>query len=421
MTTTTSTVETVEGYSEECLDYMKVSDLKFNPNNPRKTFDPAAIKELAASIEAEGQLQPMRVRADGTIIAGERRKRALDLLIKEKKLPADAEASCIILTGTTEAEDQMAALIENLQRVDLSPLEEARGYYSLLGLDVRQADIAKRVGRSSAHVSKRLSLLTLQEPVQQALEAGKITIEKALGLTAIADPKKQVALVDKDDWSIADALRKQQAKVATDKVKAELEGLGIEVSTKEMTRPPEGTDWQQVGDQIRYADFKGSAPKGVTSAVLSSYGGDNVVIRWYKLIDLPKGTVADDPKAAEAKAKVAQERAIAKQKAKEEALVAAVGAAASTPNKADVISLLIEVLLSFVNNQEEVGLALGIEPVVGTDYKGNEVPLWNEPVQAYAETNQMNALRVLLVNLAFDYDWSTKALALLGVDPAKVK
>ncbi len=410
--TTTDTATAVE-----TLDYRKVSDLKFNPDNPRKTFDQALIRELAASIEAEGLLQPMRVRADGTIIAGERRKRAIDLLIKEKRVPASFEASCIILSGTSADEDQMAALIENLQRVDLTPLEEAKGYYALLGLDVRQADIAKRVGRSSAHVSKRLSLLTLEDPVQEALTSGKITLEKALGLTGIKDPKKQVALVGKDDYAVADAIRKQATTEALAKVRTELEGLGLDVFGDKMKAPPEGTDWQQVGESMRHSAFKGSAPKGATAVSITAYSADQVVMRWYKLITLPKGTVADDPKAAEAKAKAAREKADAKLKAEHEAKLAKLGAAVSSVNKAGAVSVLLRAMLAYVNDTTHIGVALGLTPETLTrswDVE-KEYLSYDAAVTAYAEMSEINMIRVLLIDAATDYDSKAAVLAFLGL------
>lgn len=405
-----------ETQAEETLDWVPVKNLKFNPNNPRKVFDAAQIKSLADSIEQEGQLQPMRVRADGTIIAGERRKRALDLLIQTKRLPADTEASCIIMVGTTEAEDQIAALIENIQRVDLTPLEEARGYYSLLDLDVRQADIAKRVGRSTAHVSKRLSLLTLTDEAQGLLDNGAITIEYALGLTGITDPKKQTALAKKnDEWALKNAITGQVQKAKVDKVVTSLKGLGLDVLTgNALPAPPEGTDWAQIGESVDHDKWKGSAPKGATAVYVTSW----LSLRFYKLIDLPKGTV-NAVSAAEAesvKRQKAQEKASAKAKADRETHLKRVGVAATQVSKAAVLSLLVKASLGYIGGEQEIGVALGIEPVRKTrEHDGVEYDDYVEAVASYAAKSEINALRVLIVDMATDYTMEAEALAVLGM------
>ena len=149
-----------------------IATLHPNPRQPRTHFDDAALEELAASISANGILQPILVRPRPNggyeIVAGERRYRAA-LLAGLKTLP-------IIIRELTDAETLALALIENLIREDIGPLETARAFQRLMeDFGWTQEEMGRRVGKSRPAVSNSLRLLELSQPMQQSLERGEIT------------------------------------------------------------------------------------------------------------------------------------------------------------------------------------------------------------------------------------------------------
>ncbi len=149
-----------------------IATLHPNPRQPRTYFDDAALEELAASISANGILQPILVRPRPNggyeIVAGERRYRAA-LLAGLKTLP-------IIIRELTDAETLALALIENLIREDIGPLETARAFQRLMeDFGWTQEEMGRRVGKSRPAVSNSLRLLELSQPMQQSLERGEIT------------------------------------------------------------------------------------------------------------------------------------------------------------------------------------------------------------------------------------------------------
>lgn len=202
-----------------------------HPDNLRAEYDADAIKELAASIESVGLLSPILYRkfVDELhpdtpylqISAGHRRYRALLHLVATKKLNADALVPAIERVdgenSTPTSEDDLAVmLVENLQRVDISPIDEARGYFALANTHkMKQSDIAKLVGRSAAHISKRLALLTLPDYAQAKVNDGSVSLDDAYAIAQI-DPefsKDLLKCVRKGEtirsWEISSAQRKQ--------------------------------------------------------------------------------------------------------------------------------------------------------------------------------------------------------------------
>lgn len=148
--------------------------LRANPRNPRRTFAEEELSELASSIRERGVLQPILVRAVADapdafeIIAGERRWRAAQRA-SQHEVP-------IVLVEATDQEALELAIIENVQRSDLNPLEEAMGYQALLDeFGHSQDDLAKIVGKSRPHVANMLRLLRLSEPVKAYLRDGKLS------------------------------------------------------------------------------------------------------------------------------------------------------------------------------------------------------------------------------------------------------
>ena len=177
--------ETVEKSPYQQLPLYKVEP---NPHQPRHDFDDVELQALADSITEHGILQPLTVRelASGyyQIIAGERRWRAA-------RLAGLQEVPAVII----EADDKKAmelALIENLQRQDLNPVEEALGYQSLMkDYGLTQEDAARRVGKSRPAVANALRLLQLPEEVLEMLRSGKLTAGHARAVLSIGTEKKQ--------------------------------------------------------------------------------------------------------------------------------------------------------------------------------------------------------------------------------------
>lgn len=163
---------------------LRLSELEQNRTQPRKKFDDEAITELAKSIQQHGMLQPILVRPNGEgryqIVAGERRWRAAKR-IGLTEVP-------VIIRTLDDKEVYQIALIENLQRENLNPIEEAIGYQTLMqDYGMTQEDVAKIVGRSRSAVANALRMLNLPTPVQDYLESGAITTGHAKALAAIKD------------------------------------------------------------------------------------------------------------------------------------------------------------------------------------------------------------------------------------------
>lgn len=163
---------TAESGSNTDFINLKMEDIKPNPNQPRTDFDPVGLDDLASSIKKNGLLQPIIVREAGKgsyeIVAGERRYQACSRL-KMESIPAR-----IVSLDDTQA--QTVALVENLQRDDLNPIEEAKGYKRLVDLGgFKQKDIAEAVSKNTSTISNALRLLDLPEEVQALMYDGKLT------------------------------------------------------------------------------------------------------------------------------------------------------------------------------------------------------------------------------------------------------
>ncbi|MDR7910091.1 ParB/RepB/Spo0J family partition protein [Bacillus velezensis] len=179
--------------SEETVEEIKISDLRPNPYQPRKQFDDESLAELKESIIQHGILQPIIVRKSlkgYDIVAGERRYRAAKLAGKET-VPA-------IVRDLSESLMREIALLENLQREDLSPLEEALAYDSLLKhLDLTQEQLAKRLGKSRPHIANHLRLLTLPESIQNLIAEGTLSMGHGRTLLGLKNKNKLELLVKK--------------------------------------------------------------------------------------------------------------------------------------------------------------------------------------------------------------------------------
>ena len=166
-----------------------------NRNQPRQEFNPELMEELTASIKENGILQPLTVREleDGNfeLIAGERRLRAA----KDAGLET---VPVYILSVDADVEMMEYALVENIQRVDLKPLEKAEGYAILSGkYDLSQDDIAKRVGKSRPAIANALRLLKLPPEIKSSLNSGKISTGHALAILGLRKSLQMMTLHQK--------------------------------------------------------------------------------------------------------------------------------------------------------------------------------------------------------------------------------
>lgn len=193
---------------QERVQKVSVGNLSPNPNQPRTTFDAKALEQLAESIAQHGILQPLVITPSApgsyTIIAGERRWRAAQIAGLEK-VPA-------IVRTTKELEQLEIAIVENVQRVDLSPLEQAVSIERLhQQFSMKYEDIAKRLGKAISTVNNIVRLLQLPEAASDALQAQKITEGHARAILALKDyPEKQQELLQaivQQGWSVRQAER----------------------------------------------------------------------------------------------------------------------------------------------------------------------------------------------------------------------
>ena len=193
----------VKAPAEEVQDAVRMLPIRLidhNRDQPRRSFDEDALRELAASIEAVGVIQPIIVAEVGerySIIAGERRYRASRMAGLDE-IPA-------IVRNWDEQRRLEAALIENLQRDDLNPIEEALGVKRLMEeSSLTQEKVAERLGKSRPAVANLLRLLTLEQSVQQLLIEGKLSAGHARALVTV-DKKRQVQLANltvQQGWSV---------------------------------------------------------------------------------------------------------------------------------------------------------------------------------------------------------------------------
>ena len=163
----------IEDFSQSSI---LLSKIKPNPNQPRKNFDDKALKQLSQSIEEKGLISPITVRKSNSkyiIVAGERRYRAHKLLNKKRIL-------AYVIDADANKDTMYMALIENIQREDLNPIEEAKGYkYLQKHLQSSITEIAKTVGKSRPAVSNALRLLKLPDEIQESILKGEINAGQA--------------------------------------------------------------------------------------------------------------------------------------------------------------------------------------------------------------------------------------------------
>ncbi len=177
----------------EGVQQVDIRRIDTNAGQPRKDFDQEKLQELADSIRQHGVVQPILLRQNGeryVIVAGERRFRAARLAGLDQ-VPA-------IVKDLDEAQVMEVALIENLQREDLNPIEEAAAIRFLMQQhDLTQEEVSKRLSKSRPAIANSLRLLSLPEPVQAYLRNGKLQAGHARALAGLQDPEAQAVLADK--------------------------------------------------------------------------------------------------------------------------------------------------------------------------------------------------------------------------------
>ncbi|MFH1441192.1 MAG: ParB/RepB/Spo0J family partition protein [Candidatus Omnitrophota bacterium] len=171
----------------ERIVYLKLNQVKPNPFQPREYFDPESLKELKQSIKEKGIIQPILVRRKGDayeLIAGERRFRAASLL-ELGEIPA-------IVKEIQDEDSLELALIENIQRQDLNPIEEARAYrYLIEKFQLTQERISEIIGKSRVSITNTLRLLKLPQEVQEEIRNGRLSFAHGRALLELDDPNHQ--------------------------------------------------------------------------------------------------------------------------------------------------------------------------------------------------------------------------------------
>ena len=173
---------------------ISIVNIRTNPNQPRKNFNQENIQELSDSVRENGIIQPIIVQTDGngyyTIIAGERRYRAA-IMAGLEKIP------CII-RDFTETEQYIVSMIENIQRSNLDPIEEALGYKNICETyNLSHAEVAKMLGKGRSHVANMIGILSMPKAIHQMLSNGEITTGHAKVLKRITNPEEVISIATK--------------------------------------------------------------------------------------------------------------------------------------------------------------------------------------------------------------------------------
>nr|WP_263394200.1 ParB/RepB/Spo0J family partition protein [Streptococcus sp. Marseille-Q6470] len=184
----------------EELKLIRISDIQKNPYQPRKEFSKEKIEELAQSIKENGLIQPIIVRQSPVIgyeiLAGERRYRA--------SIAAGLSEVPVIIKNLSDQDMMIHSIIENLQREDLNPIEEAKAYQSLIDKGYTHADIAEKMGKSRPYITNLVRLLTLPDFILTEVEAGKLSQAHARLLIQLStdEQKKLLYRIQTEDLSV---------------------------------------------------------------------------------------------------------------------------------------------------------------------------------------------------------------------------
>ena len=179
--------------NEESVQEVSLKEIRPNPYQPRKIFEPQAIEELKESILEHGILQPIIVRKSikgYEIVVGERRYRAATA--------AKLETVPVVVRELNDQQMMELAVLENLQREDLTPIEEGAAYQMLMDkLKITQEELAKRLGKSRPHIANHIRLLTLPAPVQELISEGKLSMGHGRALLGLKNKKNLSTIVNR--------------------------------------------------------------------------------------------------------------------------------------------------------------------------------------------------------------------------------
>lgn len=291
-----------ERKAEENVGEVAVKSLRPNPYQPRTVFDPDKLRELVESVKHSGVIQPLIVRKKGRqyeIVAGERRWRAAR--------EAGLSKVPVVIRDYDDATMMEVALVENMQRSDLDPLEEARGIQKMMdALGLTQEETAKKLGKSRVAVTNALRLLKLPPAVQDLVSAGKLTAGQArplLGLSQAPQMEKVASQAVEGGWS---------ARILEEVVKAVKEGkpYHIYMKTEQNLIEPEKSVRKEKKKKKHAADmdvdvkafqekliqYLGTRvkiqPEGKKGGrILIEYYGDEDLERIYELLKGPESVV----------------------------------------------------------------------------------------------------------------------------------
>jgi len=210
-------------------DSIPLKKIKANPNQPRKNFNDSKMEELISSIKEKGILQPIAVRelknGNYEIIAGERRYRAAKA-VGLKSIPA------YILSISNDSEIMEYALIENIQRVDLDPIEESEAFALLKSkYNLSQKEISKRVGKSRSLIANSLRLLKLPSSIKKDIKNKKLTTGHAISLLSLKSKAQMLAIANR---IVNKKLSVRNAEEIVSKINASFNG---KIKTKKTTKP----------------------------------------------------------------------------------------------------------------------------------------------------------------------------------------
>ena len=220
----------------ETVRYISIHDVKPNANQPRKVFDEEKIAELAASIKENGIIQPLIVRKKGKsyeIVAGERRWRA-SVKAELKEVP------CIVRELDDE-QNMLLAIVENMQREDLNPMEEAEGLNQMIAAyGLTQEQVSKSIGKSRPYIANSLRLLKLPEEIRDLISDGSLSAGHGRTLVSVPDEARQIEIARK---ILKDGLSVRE----TEKLAAEKEEPG----KKKRGRKPKDPDVARVEADLK--------------------------------------------------------------------------------------------------------------------------------------------------------------------------
>lgn len=261
-----------------------VDSIRPNPRQPRQAIQPEQLEELAASMREHGVLQPLVVtRSDDgtyTLIAGERRWRAARVAGLEK-VPA-------LVKEATPREMLELALVENLQRADLNPLEEAHAYQALVeDFGLRQEDVAERVGKNRITVTNALRLLRLPPAAQESLSLGLINAGHARALLQVPDEEGQLRLLE---LAVADGLSVRQVEELARRM---AEAVGRRQSP---AKPARNDRQDDLYDAVRELEDRFRNALGTKVQLSRSSRGGKLVIYFYSEEELDRiyGTIVGE-------------------------------------------------------------------------------------------------------------------------------